>query len=161
MSSGLQCVGVIGPTNAPLHVTTYGDAANDANAFLHTLHCALDEVELRGGGGAGASGSGDANSTTTATHGQPSPQPQSSQITKDPFLGLILPTESYKVYAYKTNTRAVFLLVYDDTVEVGEVEIRSQFKKIQDAYSNAMSNPFAERNKRIESKLFLEVMQRL
>ena len=34
---------------------------------------------------------------------------------KDPFLGMVFPTEDYRVYAYVTNTRARLLLLYDDS----------------------------------------------
>jgi len=168
MSAGLRCVGVIGPNNAPVHITTFGETENDANAYLHVLHCALDEVELRsagGGGGASASSSTDQGNGNQTPPGNPGAtsghQTSSSQIQKDPFLGMVFPTEQDKVFAYKTNTRAVFLLVYDDSFVQQESDIKLVFAKIHDAYAEAMSNPFAAPNARIDSAKFCAEMRGL
>jgi hypothetical protein len=40
------------------------------------------------------------------------------------YLGLLFPTEDYKVYAYITNTRIKFVLVIDDTCTAKDSEIR-------------------------------------
>lgn len=110
----LLCAGVISPSNAPVHVHVFArpessdDGSHDEddpNAFLHVLHCSLDEVEERlrattfktaAGGNAGGAVAGAAKGP------------------KDPFLGMVYPTEDYLVYAYVTNTRARLLLLYDD-----------------------------------------------
>jgi hypothetical protein len=109
----LLCAGVISPSNAPVHVQSFtwqesssSDAEeSDPNKFLHVLHCSLDVVEERlkattiktaSGGNAGGAVAG------------------AGKGPKDPFLGMVYPTEDYKVYAYVTNTRARLLLLYDD-----------------------------------------------
>jgi hypothetical protein len=156
---GLRCVGVIGPNNAPLHVTTVSDVAGsaadtDANAFLHVLHCALDEVESRLGVGtlnldrAGFVSGGQRPKTETSAH-----PPETSS--RDPFLGMVFPTEAHVAYAYATNTRAVFVLVFDDTAgPFAESDVRRAFAVTHDAFADAMSDPFATPGARLESARF-------
>jgi len=158
---GLRCVGVIGPNNAPLHVTTVSDVAGDAadtdaNAFLHVLHCALDEVESRLGVGLDRAGfvSGGRRPAETSAH------PETSS--RDPFLGMVFPTEAHVAYAYATNTRAVFVLVFDDTAgPFAESDVRRAFAVTHDAFADAMSDPFATPGARLESARFARKMRGL
>ena len=156
---GLRCVGVIGPTNAPLHITTVSDVAGDAadtdaNAFLHILHCALDEVEARLGAGFG-------RADATDSQGQAGTSaPTAPQGSKDPFLGMVFPTEAHAAYAYATNTRAVFVLVFDDTAgPFPEPDVRRAFAFVHDAFADAMSDPFATPGARVESDRFTRKMR--
>ena len=159
---GLRCVGVIGSNNAPLHVTTVSDVAGDAadtdaNAFLHILHCALDEVETRLGAGLDRAGfvSGGRGFAGTSAH-----PPETSS--RDPFLGMVFPTEAHVAYAYATNTRAVFVLVFDDTFgPFIEQDIRRAFEFVHDAFADAMSDPFATPGARLESARFARKMRGL
>lgn len=158
---GLRCVGVIGPNNAPLHVTTVSDVAGDAadtdaNAFLYVLHCALDEVETRLGAGLDRAGfvSGGQGPAGTSAH------PETSS--RDPFLGMVFPTEAHVAYAYATNTRAVFVLVFDDTAgPFAESDVRRAFAVTHDAFADAMSDPFATPGARLESARFARKMRGL
>ena len=161
---GLQCIGVIGPNNAPLHVTTVSDVAGDAadvdaNEFLHVLHCALDEVDARLGAGhdRGGAPGGQATAGTSALDAE------RKTGSKDPFLGMVFPTESHTAYAYATNTRAVFVLVFDDTFgPFIEQDIRRAFEFVHDAFADAMSDPFARlTGARIENERFSRKMRSL
>ena len=160
---GLQCIGVIGPNNAPLHVTTVSDVAGDAadvdaNEFLHVLHCALDEVEARLGAGHDRGGAPGGQ----ATAGTSAPVADRNTGSKDPFLGMVFPTESRAAYAYATNTRAVFVLVFDDTAgPFPEPDVRRAFEFVHDAFADAMSDPFATPGARVESERFSRKMQNL
>ena len=60
--------------------------------------------------------------------------PGAARGPKDPFLGMVLPTDDHRVYAYVTNTRARLLLVYDDVADPGEATVREAFK-LYDAYA--------------------------
>jgi hypothetical protein len=165
MSIGLQCVGVIGPNNAPLHFTTFSDGDTgdtDANAFLHILHCALDEVEIRLAGSVGGVGVVGTGVVGAAPHASSSTPPNPSAA-KDSFLGMVFPTELHKVYAYATNTHVKFLLVYDDAEgDPQEHTVREIFKKIHEAYADAMCDPFEDAfGARIENRAFREKIEKL
>ena len=98
---GLRGVGVIGPNNAPPHVTTVSDVAGDAadtdaNAFLRVLDCASGAPASRRGVGLDRAGcvSGGQRPAEPAAH------PETSS--RDPFLGMVFPTEAHVAYAYAT-----------------------------------------------------------
>ena len=80
--------------------------------------------------------------------------PGAARGPKDPFLGMVLPTDDHRVYAYVTNTRARLLLVYDDVADPGEATVREAFAKLHDAYADAMSDPFAAPGRLIENARF-------
>ena len=147
--SRLVCCGVIAPTNAPLHVHSFLTEAEaedlEPDAFFHVLHCALDVVEERL----------EATTIRTSAGGGPGGAvPGAARGPKDPFLGMVFPTEDYRVYAYVTNTRARLLLVYDDVADPGEATVREAFAKLHDAYADAMSDPFAAPGRPIENARF-------
>ena len=76
---------------------------------------------------------------------------------------MVFPTEDYRVYAYVTNTRARLLLLYDDSGESdpGEGAVREAFRRLNAAYVDAMSNPFASRGGRINSPRFAAAVRGL
>ena len=73
---------------------------------------------------------------------------------KDAFLGMIYPTEDYRLYGYVCNTRAKFILLYDDLEDPPEEEVRETFRRLHVAYVEATCNPFARPGQRINSQRF-------
>eukprot|EP00850_Spirogloea_muscicola_P024673 SM001260S26277 [mRNA] locus=s1260:1103:2028:- [translate_table: standard] len=73
----------------------------------------------------------------------------------DTFLGLLYPTEDYRVYGYVSNTRIKFVLVADDE-ELRDADVRDFFRRFHSAYVDAASNPFHVPGKRITSPAFAE-----
>ncbi|WZN65671.1 trafficking protein particle complex protein [Chloropicon roscoffensis] len=73
---------------------------------------------------------------------------------KDSYLGLLYPTEDYKVYGYLTSTQAKLILVTHTFNQVKESSVREVFEGLHSAYIDAVSNPFYTPGKKIESKSF-------
>ncbi|XP_075521019.1 uncharacterized protein LOC142554215 isoform X2 [Primulina tabacum] len=71
------------------------------------------------------------------------------------FLGLLYPTENYKVYGYLTNTKVKFILVTTD-LDVCDADVRNFFRRFHTAYFDVVSNPFHVPGKKITSKIFAE-----
>lgn len=61
----------------------------------------------------------------------------------DPYLGLLFAMEDYAVYGYQSNTGIKFVLVLSlvDAV-VRDVDVKTIFRAIHNAYINYISNPF-------------------
>jgi len=71
------------------------------------------------------------------------------------YLGLLYPTEDYKVYGYVTNTKIKFILVIDDSLtDIKENEIRNHFKQFHSLFVDLVSNPFYTPDEKIESRRF-------
>eukprot|EP00850_Spirogloea_muscicola_P002420 SM000009S23549 [mRNA] locus=s9:631103:632355:- [translate_table: standard] len=146
----ILCAAVVGQANNPLYLESFvgggvggggggGGGGGDALKFHHAVHCALDVIEERvlaakrsGANGGAAAGGG-----------------------SDTFLGLLYPTEDYRVYGYVSNTRIKFVLVADDE-ELRDADVRSFFRRFHLAYVDAASNPFHVPGKRITSPAFAE-----
>ncbi|CAA2933700.1 trafficking particle complex subunit 2 [Olea europaea subsp. europaea] len=71
------------------------------------------------------------------------------------FLGLLYPTENYKVYGYLTNTKVKFIMVTTD-MDVRDADVRNFFRRFHAAYVDAVSNPFHVPGKKINSRTFAE-----
>lgn len=71
------------------------------------------------------------------------------------YLGLLYPTEDYKVYGYVTNTKVKFVIVVESTnSSLRDNEIRSMFRKLHNAYVDMLCNPFYIPGQNITSKSF-------
>uniref|UniRef100_A0A8C5T388 Trafficking protein particle complex subunit 2-like protein n=1 Tax=Malurus cyaneus samueli TaxID=2593467 RepID=A0A8C5T388_9PASS len=58
------------------------------------------------------------------------------------YLGLLYPTEDYKVYGYVTNSKVKFVMVVDSSnTALRDNEIRSMFRKLHNSYTDIMCNP--------------------
>ena len=150
----LVCAAVISPRNAPVHVQTFGELVGDDDesadhAVQRTLHCSLDAVE-------DLLGRIDRSSIASASGGSGAAVATTGRGPKDPFLGPVFQTEDHRVHAWVTNTRARLLLVYEDGFgsEPTAETVRGAFKAMQDAYADAVSDPFATKEGRIESARF-------
>lgn len=130
------CVAVVGPANNPLFIQTYRSdnvvtgMQEDPIKFHYILHCSLDAFEEK------ASSS------------------EKSRDNKDSYLGLLYPTEDYKVYGYLTSTHVKLILVMHTFNTSKEGDVRQVFQSLHSAYIDAVSNPFYTPGKKIESKVF-------
>ncbi|XP_042003717.1 trafficking protein particle complex subunit 2-like protein [Salvia splendens] len=143
----IVCVAVVGHQNNPLYIQSFtkGDDSLLRISILnvegcsyhslkrhHIVHCSLDVVDER------------VNNPK-----------KSGLIINETFLGLLNPTENYKVYGYLTNTKVKFILVTTD-LEVRDVDARVFFGRFHTAYVDAVSNPFHIPGKKITSRKFAE-----
>lgn len=78
---------------------------------------------------------------------------RSAPTLNETFLGLLYPTENYKVYGYLTNTKVKFIMVTTD-LDVKDADARNFFRKFHAAYVDAVSNPFHVPGKKIASRSF-------
>jgi len=116
------------PQNNPLFVEKYGDDDTDM-ATLHSIcHCALDVVEER------------------------------MKIPKgalfDAFLGLLYPTEDFRVFGYVSNSQVKIMAVVREEDEVKDSELRLLFRGIHAAFVDQVSNPFYSMGTPITSNAF-------
>eukprot|EP00243_Klebsormidium_subtile_P003998 TRINITY_DN17780_c0_g1_i1.p1 TRINITY_DN17780_c0_g1~~TRINITY_DN17780_c0_g1_i1.p1 ORF type:complete len:142 (+),score=24.83 TRINITY_DN17780_c0_g1_i1:514-939(+) len=124
----IVCVGVVGQANNPLFIQSYTEG-DDALKFHHVVHCALDVVEEKATPKKGGTGY------------------------NETYLGLLYPTEDYKVYGYVSNTRVKFIMASDD-LDAKEADVRGFFKRFHAAYVDAALNPFHVPGKRLASPTF-------
>ncbi|KAL5205910.1 hypothetical protein ABZP36_034119 [Zizania latifolia] len=123
------CVAVVGHQNNPLYLQSFTEA-DDALKLHHVVHCSLDVIDER------------VNNPK-----------RNSPALNETFLGLLYPTENYKVYGYLTNTKAKFIMVTTD-LDVKDADARNFFRKFHAAYVDAVSNPFHVPGKKIASRSF-------
>ncbi len=71
----------------------------------------------------------------------------------DMYIGLLFPTEVYKVYGYVTNSKTKIIVVCDDS-EVKDSEMKPLFQRLHSLYVDAVSNPFHVTDKPIVSQRF-------
>ncbi|XP_073292785.1 uncharacterized protein [Primulina huaijiensis] len=127
----IVCVTVVGHQNNPLYIQSFTEA-DDALKLHHIVHCSLDVVDER------------VNNPKKA-----------APTLNETFLGLLYPTENYKVYGYLTNTKVKFILVTTD-LDVRDADVRNFFRRFHTAYVDAVSNSFHVPGKKITSKIFAE-----
>ncbi|KAL8540062.1 hypothetical protein ACS0TY_001594 [Phlomoides rotata] len=96
----IVCLAVVGHQNNPLYIQSFTES-DDALKLHHIVHCSLDVVDER------------VNNPKKA-----------SPTINEAFLGLLYPTENYKVYGYLTNTKVKFILVTTD-LDVRDADVRS------------------------------------
>jgi len=95
------CVAVIGKNNNPLYIRSF-DTTEDGLKFHYIVHSSLDVVEEKLAG-------------------------KKAAPSADMYMGLLYPTEDYKVYGYITNTRVKLIAVILDDTDVKEADIKSFF----------------------------------
>jgi hypothetical protein len=131
----IVCMAVVGTANSPLFLHTAAQE-EDPLKFHYIIHCALDVVDER------------LNAKTKTPGGN------------DPNLGLLYPTEDYRVYGYVTNTK-IRLLIAVDELETKVAEMREVFRRFHGAYVDAVSNPFHQQGHAITSKSFVAKVRAL
>ncbi|KMZ61024.1 Trafficking protein particle complex subunit 2-like protein [Zostera marina] len=125
----IACVAVVGQKNNPLYLQSFTSIGDDLKHH-HIVHCSLDVIDERVN----------------------TPKKSGSRLNES-FLGLLYPTETYKVYGYLTNTKVKFILV--TTTSTGmDPESRNFFGKLHAAYADAVSNPFHVQGKKLITKKF-------
>ena len=82
-------------------------------------------------------------------------------VTGDKYLGLLYPTEEFKVYGYVTMTRVKFILALDDNANPKDADVKLFFTKFHSLYVDAISNPFYTLDDKIDSKKFEKEIQLL
>ncbi|KAL5659725.1 hypothetical protein ACJX0J_032888, partial [Zea mays] len=86
--------------NNPLYLQSFTEA-DDALKLHHIVHCSLDVIDER-----------------------VSNPKRSAPTLNETFLGLLYPTENYKVYGYLTNTKVKFIMVTTD-LDVKDADARN------------------------------------
>lgn len=100
--------------------------------FLYTIHTSLDVVEEK-----------------------ISPGNKSSGDVRELYLGLLYPTEDYKVYGYVTNTKTKFIVIVETSrTTPRDNEIKQMFHKLHTSYADVICNPFYVPGDQIVSKPF-------
>ncbi|GAM21539.1 hypothetical protein SAMD00019534_047140 [Acytostelium subglobosum LB1] len=121
-------VAIVGKDNDPLFIHDYSGGSEDNKLKLHYIvHCALDIIEDK---------------------------PGTKRISNEMYLGLLYPTDEYKVYGYLTNTKIKFIIVVFDTTDNKDSDIKTFFKRLHLRYVKTTSNPFYKPNTKIDSKMF-------
>ncbi|NP_001279440.1 trafficking protein particle complex subunit 2-like protein [Callorhinchus milii] len=124
------CVSVIAKQNYPLYIKTV--PMEKQLKFHYTVHTSLDVVEEK------------ISAVGKALVDQ-----------RELYLGLLYPTEDYKVYGYVTNTKVKFIIVVDSSnIALRDNEIRSMFRKLHNSYTDIMCNPFYTPGEPIQSTVF-------
>ncbi|XP_074140746.1 trafficking protein particle complex subunit 2-like protein [Sminthopsis crassicaudata] len=70
------------------------------------------------------------------------------------YLGLLYPTEDYKVYGYVTNSKVKFVMVVDSSNTALRDKIHSMFRKLHNSYTYVMCNSFYNPGDHIHSRAF-------
>ncbi|ONM23209.1 SNARE-like superfamily protein [Zea mays] len=131
------CVVVVRHQNNPLYLHSFTEA-DDALKLHHIVHCSLDVIDERVN--------------------------NSKRTLNETFLGLLYPTENYRVYGYLTNTKVKFIMVTTD-LNAKDADARNStgscsspfpqfFRKFHAAYVDAVSNPFHVPGKKVASRSF-------
>jgi len=76
------------------------------------------------------------------------------------YLGLLFPTEEYKVYGFITNTKIKLIIVTDDA-DIKDIDLKIFFQKLHATFVNAVCNPFYIPDEKIESLRFDTIVQLL
>ena len=127
------CAAVIAKENYPLFIKTI--PTENELKFHYTVHTSLDVVEEK-----------------ISSVGK------NSNDLRELYLGLLYPTEDYKVYGYVTNTKIKFVIVVESNTTLRDNEIRSMFRKLHNAYVDMVCNPFYTPGENIVSKSFENVV---
>jgi len=123
----IVCVAVIGKANNPLYIKSF-DLQVDSLKFHFIIHSSLDVVEEK----------------ISSLNTKKSP---------DLYLGMLCPSEDYRVFGYVTNTKNKLIVIVDD-YDPKESEIKSFFKTFHSHVANALSNPFHTIDEQVTNKLF-------
>ncbi|BBN12980.1 trafficking protein particle complex subunit 2 [Marchantia polymorpha subsp. ruderalis] len=127
----IVCVAVVGQQNNPLYLQSFTNG-DDALKFHYIVHCSLDVIDEK----------------------VSNPKKLGVSL-NETFLGLLYPTEDYKVFGYLSNTKIKFILVTTDQ-DLRDADVRNFFRRFHAAYVDAASNPFHVPGKRITSPAFAE-----
>lgn len=128
----IVCAAVVGPQNNPLFLKTYVPTDDEAK-FHCIVHCSLDAVEEK-----------------VLLRRAPGEVPEL-------YLGLLYPTEEYRVYGYITNSHTKFIAVLDELSPREDV-LAKAFKAMHHLYVDATSSPFYTYGLPLTSQAFADEM---
>eukprot|EP01087_Luapelamoeba_hula_P015605 TRINITY_DN4688_c1_g1_i1.p1 TRINITY_DN4688_c1_g1~~TRINITY_DN4688_c1_g1_i1.p1 ORF type:complete len:160 (+),score=30.63 TRINITY_DN4688_c1_g1_i1:34-513(+) len=140
----ITCVAIVGKANSPLFVQSFPDGrpaefqpSEPQLEYNYIVHTALDIIEEKG-----------------TPSMDPSAQVKSRRGPRgaDMYLGMLYPTEDFKVYGYITSTKNKFVLVTTD--DYSDNDIPLVFRKLHNLFANQVSNPFYVPDEPIVSKQF-------
>jgi len=135
----MTALAVIGRSNSPLFVRTFGSDEAGELALHFSLHSALDEVEARVAG--------------TGQRAGP----------RDSYIGLLYPTEEQACYGYLTNTQVKFVLVVagSDARDARDGDVKAFFKQLHGLYADAVRSPLHTPDGAIASPRFSAAVEQL
>jgi hypothetical protein len=135
------CAAVVGQQNNPLFLQRYLPQhqlqhhqkfnALDEVKFHYMVHASLDAVEEK-----------------VLLRRTPGEVPEL-------YLGLLYPTEEFRVYGYITNTHIKFVLVLDESVP-NEAALQSLFRRLHMLWVDASSNPLYSHGLPMTSLVFAQ-----
>lgn len=79
----------------------------------------------------------------------------------NPYLGIVYPTDEYRVYAYVNTTGVKFLIMTEVERPVKEGDLLRTFEAMQSAYTDAVSNPFYNFGEKLTSQGFRTAMEKI
>eukprot|EP00878_Enallax_costatus_P005501 GHUV01005773.1.p1 GENE.GHUV01005773.1~~GHUV01005773.1.p1 ORF type:complete len:140 (+),score=24.84 GHUV01005773.1:202-621(+) len=126
----IVCAAVVGQQNNPLFIRLY-TATDDEVKFHYMVHASLDAVEEK-----------------VLLRRNPGEVPEL-------YLGLLFPTEEYRVYGYITNTHIKFILVLDEIIPRDDA-LQKVFRKMHNLFVDVTSNPLYTHGLPIVSRTFSE-----
>jgi hypothetical protein len=126
----IVCAAVVGQQNNPLFIRLFAPR-DDEVKFHYMVHASLDAVEEK-----------------VLLRRNPGEVPEL-------YLGLLYPTEEYRVYGYITNTHIKFVLVLDE-VNPRDDALQNVFKPLHNLFVDVTSNPLYAHGLPITSKTFAE-----
>ncbi|WIA29640.1 hypothetical protein OEZ86_012127 [Tetradesmus obliquus] len=129
-SSMIVCAAVVGQQNNPLFIRLFAPS-DDEVKFHYMVHASLDAVEEK-----------------VLLRRNPGEVPEL-------YLGLLYPTEEYRVYGYITNTHIKFVLVLDE-VNPRDDALQKVFKRLHNLFVDVTSNPLYTHGLPITSRAFAE-----
>eukprot|EP01113_Clastostelium_recurvatum_P042877 TRINITY_DN6995_c0_g1_i2.p1 TRINITY_DN6995_c0_g1~~TRINITY_DN6995_c0_g1_i2.p1 ORF type:complete len:139 (+),score=35.94 TRINITY_DN6995_c0_g1_i2:31-447(+) len=133
MGIKVVCASVIGKSNNPLYIRCF-DNTEEPLKFHYIVHSALDVVEEKSTAKKGAS--------------------------LDLYLGMLYPTEDYRVYGYTTNSKIKFIIVVQEDGDSHDQAIKNFFRKFHVLYANTVANPFYTPDDLITSRKFNEELEK-
>jgi hypothetical protein len=143
----IAALAVVGRDNAPIYVKTYqGGPTLDDIKFHFIVHTSLDSFDEK----LAPSSSTPSSSAPSSSQALQTP----SKAKKERYLGLLFPTESYRVYGYATVSLVKLILVLNDLSNAKDQEIRNFFTKFHSLYTDATCNAFYTVGDTITSKVF-------
>ncbi|KAA0202198.1 hypothetical protein HAZT_HAZT006512 [Hyalella azteca] len=72
-----------------------------------------------------------------------SPANRAPTDSRELYLGLLYASEEYKIFGYMTNTKIKLVIITDaSNTTLRDNEIRMMFRRLHNAYTSAVCNPF-------------------
>jgi len=133
------CIAVIAKENYPLSIICSPNVS-DSLEYHYIVHTSLDVIEEK------ISNMSKTNSINTPDN-------------RDFYLAQLYPAEDYHVFGYVTNTKVKFVLVVEaSNTHLRDNDIRSTFRRLHNAYTDVVCNPFYNPGEPITSAAFNEIV---